>query len=227
MSDPPRYYKLTDDGLSEKGRATEEERQTKRQEYQESKTAIEKNLLLGETEKAEWCRRAVYQLEVLDQQESEFQTDNGNSEKLTAELGINDKASNSQGAVRTQQELVTTGSTALEEAMDKVRKAEYRLGKQQQQKLQEKQQALEILLKEQKGINARMCQRLSGTMEAPTTQPRLPQDANPQHVWSFVQQLFGDPMFHEAFCWAIAGPFAREEPGKNRQYAQDMLQQTV
>ena len=211
--------------MSEKGRATKEEGQTKRQEYRESETAVEKILLLGETEKAEWCRSADDQLEVLDQQESEFQTDNENSKTFTAELSsINDKVSNNnQGAVRTQQDLVATESTALQEALNKVREAEYKLGK-QQQKLQEKQQALETLLKEHKGINARMCRRLSGTSQA-----WLPQDAHPQHVWSFVQQLFGDPMFHAAF-WAIAGLFVRgteeEQAIRTRHAAANGVRQT-
>ena len=49
------------------------------QENQESRDAIEKNLLLGETEKAELCRRADDKLQVVDLQESELQTDNEQS----------------------------------------------------------------------------------------------------------------------------------------------------
>ena len=69
---------------------------------------------------------------------------------------IRDTVSNKEGVVREQQEQVVTESMALEEALDKVRKAEYELER-QQQKLEEKQQALEFLLGEQEGVNARMC----------------------------------------------------------------------
>ena len=68
---------------------------------------------------------------MLDQQESEFQTDNEKSKKVTAELSsINDKVSNKEGIVRTQREPLVKESKALEEALDEVREAECRLGKQ-------------------------------------------------------------------------------------------------
>ena len=51
------FYKLADDGSSEKGRPRKEEIQKRRQEYKDSEEAIEKNLLLGETVKAELCQR--------------------------------------------------------------------------------------------------------------------------------------------------------------------------
>ena len=118
---------------SEKGRPTKEEIQKKGDECEESKKAIENNLILGEEEKAELCQRADDQLKVLDLQESEFQTDNEKSQKLATILSsINDKVSNREGVVRKLQ----------------VRKAEYRLER-QQQKLEEEQQAHELLLKEQ------------------------------------------------------------------------------
>ena len=93
----------------------------------------------------------------------------------------------------------------------------------QQQKSEEEQQALETLPEQHKGINARMCRRISGTMELPTTQPWLPGDANPQQVWSLHQEMFGSQMFHEAFFWQSLSHLSE----RNRQYAQDMLQQTV
>ena len=65
--------------------------------------------------------------------------------------------------------------------LDKVRHAENRFER-QHQKLEEDQQALELLLEEQKGFNARMCCRLSETAESPTTQPWLPRDGDPQQV---------------------------------------------
>ena len=51
--------------------------------------------------------------------------------------------------------------------------------------MEEEQQALETLVKEQKGGNSRMCRRVSGTMELLVAQPWLPQDAKPQQVWCF------------------------------------------
>ena len=49
-------------------------------------------MILGEEEKAELCQRADDQLEVLDLQESEFQTDNEKSQWLATILSsINDK----------------------------------------------------------------------------------------------------------------------------------------
>ena len=69
---------------------------------------------------------------------------------------------------------------ALEDALDEVHKAEYRLERQQQ--LEEEQQAHELLLKEQNWANARMSKQ----------------------VWSSVSQLCSDSMLHET-CLAIAG----------------------
>ena len=74
--------------------------------------------------------------------------------------------------------------------------------------LEKIQQALETLLEEQTGVYKITCRKLSGTMEMLVAQPWLPQDGNQQQVWYFVQQLFGDPMSHEALM-AIAGPLVR------------------
>ena len=66
-----------------------------------AKKAIENDVILGEEEKAELCQRADDQLEVLDLQESEFQTDNEKSQQLATTLSsINDKVSNGEGVVR-------------------------------------------------------------------------------------------------------------------------------
>ena len=123
--------------------------QKKGDECEESKKAIENDVILGEEEKAELCQRADDQLKVLDQQESEFQTDNEKSQQLATTLSsINDKVSNGEGVVRKLQAQFGMESMALEDALEKVHKAEYRLER-QQQKLEEEQQAHELLLKEQ------------------------------------------------------------------------------
>ena len=95
---------------------------------------------------------------MLDQQESEFLTGSEESEKLAAKLSsTNDKVSN-KGVVREQQELVAKESKALEEALDKVRKAEYRVCR-QQQKLEGGQQALGISFEGRKRVNTRNVSR--------------------------------------------------------------------
>ena len=90
-----------------------------------------------------------------------------------------------------QQELVGKGNKVFEEAMDKVRNAEYRW-KKQQKKLEEEQQALDILLE----IHARWFRRPSETTESPAKQPWLPRDAAGVVI---VHQCFGGPVLHEAF----------------------------
>ena len=86
------HCKLADAVPSEKGRPTKEEIQKKIDECEESKKAIENDVILGEEEKAELCQRADDKLEVLDLQESEFQTDNEKSQWLATILSsINDK----------------------------------------------------------------------------------------------------------------------------------------
>ena len=86
----------------------------------------------------------------MDQQESEFQTDTKKS-KLTAELSsVDDRVPNRKRTVTKQQELVAHESKALEEALYKVRRAENRLGAQQE----EEQQARDTLTQEQRGVNA-------------------------------------------------------------------------
>ena len=85
---------------SEKGRPTKEEIQKKIDECEESKKAIENDVILGEEEKAELCQRAD-KLKVLDLQESEFQTDNEKSQQLaTIFSSINDNVSSGEGVVR-------------------------------------------------------------------------------------------------------------------------------
>ena len=82
-------------------------------------------MLLDETEKADLCQRADDQLELLDQQESEFQTDIDKSNKFTGEKNsINDEVSSKEGVVRKPPKWIGKGSKAYEEALDKVRKAE-------------------------------------------------------------------------------------------------------
>ena len=156
------------------------------------------------------CERADDQLKVLDLQESDYQTDNGKSKKLTSELSsINDKVSNKEGTVRKQQELV-----------EKVRKMEYRLAR-QRQKPEEEQQALELLLEERKGVNARLCRMPTENALSPTMQQWLPRDASQRQVSSFVSQLSSDSMLHRAFL-ALAGPILGKEQETSTQYAQDM-----
>ena len=79
---------------------------------------------------------------------------------------------------KTNKELVSKESKALEEALDNDRKAEYRFER-PRKKLAEKWQALELMLKEQKGVSARICRTLNETTESPRchscrhmTQPR-------------------------------------------------------
>ena len=66
-----------------------------------AKKTIENNVILCEEEKAELRQRADDQFQVLDLQESEFQTDNEKSQQLATILSIvNDKVSNGEGVVR-------------------------------------------------------------------------------------------------------------------------------
>ena len=94
------YFKLADEGSSESGEA--EARVPRKQK------CGRRNLLLGESEKADLCRKVDDQLEALHQQESEFQTDDEKSKTLTAELNnsMNDKVANKEGIVRKLQGLV-------------------------------------------------------------------------------------------------------------------------
>ena len=113
----------------------------------------------------------------LELRESGYQTDNGKLKKLTAELrSINDKASNKVGVVRTQQDLVEKESEALEEAMDKVHEAEYRLEK-QRKKLE---QTLEDLLG---GQRESMQECVQGS-EEPWSHPRCRSGCHMMQVWS-------------------------------------------
>ena len=94
------------------------------------------------------CQRADEHLKVLDLRKSDYQTDKEKSNKLTSELvSINDKVS--KGCPETAR-VGRKESEPLEEALDKVREAEYRLER-QRKNLEEEQQALELLLEKQKG----------------------------------------------------------------------------
>ena len=100
------------------------------------------------------CRRADEQFKGLEIRESECQTDNEESKKLTPELSsINDKITHTDGVAQNQQEFVDKESMALDDATEEACKILVRLDI-HQAKLEEEKLAFDALHEESESSEA-------------------------------------------------------------------------
>ena len=213
-------------GESAVERTTKEDLQKRRRDIMEGREAVEQNTFLAEDETTHLFERADKQIQALDLQEAEHQTDNEKSKKLISERSsINHTVSHKEGVAKKLEELVDKESKALEETLDNVQNVQYKLDI-PQKKQEDEKQMLEKLLEEQKEVNVRMCRTFSESDDTVDLCLIPTDETAASQVWTWAQGMFmSTPAAHQAFF--LAEGVLRQERPCSPQNVQDMVQGMV